>query len=330
MKLKTFQAKTMAEALAQVKRQFGRDAVILHTRTFSRGGLFGLGGRPMVEITAARQMADLPRYAGPGPAPSGSPAPKAMADGRGPPTTGAAAIQAVPMTPQVADELAAIKDLVRDLARETRRCTEPALPDQLYERYQHLIANQVSEEIARQLVARVRDELTPQELGDEQAIRRQLAACIESMLPTAGAIRKPTLPGPTIIALVGPTGVGKTTTIAKLAANFRLRENCSVGLITVDTFRIAAVEQLRTYAQIIDVPLEVVMTPSQLPAALERLNRCELVFIDTAGRSQNDTLRMNELKCYLDQAKPHEVHLVLSGTSSQRVVDTVLERFGSL
>ncbi|MHC4611490.1 MAG: flagellar biosynthesis protein FlhF [Planctomycetota bacterium] len=169
-----------------------------------------------------------------------------------------------------------------------------------------------------------------EELANPAAVRRKLAAYVESLLPTAGPIRLASLPGPSIIALVGPTGVGKTTTIAKLAANFRLRESRNVGLITLDTYRIAAVEQLRTYAQIINVPLEVVMSPGQLPGALERLQGCDVVLIDTAGRSQNDAIRMNELKCYLDRAKPHEVHLVLSSASSQGVVDAVLARFSML
>ena len=227
-------------------------------------------------------------------------------------------------------ELGAVKSLVGDLVRETRRSLKPSLPEQLFENYLHLVENQVSEEIAQQLVVRVRQELDAGQLSDPAAVRRKLASFVESLLPTAGPIQLPALAGATVIALVGPTGVGKTTTIAKLAANFRLRENRSVGLITVDTYRIAAVEQLRTYAQIINVPLEVVMTPAQLPGALQRLRESDVVLIDTAGRSQTDAIRMSELKCYLDQAKPHETHLVLSGTSSQQIVDEVLERFGVL
>jgi len=330
MKLKTFQAKTMAAALEQVKRQLGRDAVILHTRTFTRGGLFGWGGRPMVEITAARSVADLPRYADQSRVSTRSGRPNGKTIPAAPTTSATAAPRVAPEVSELTAELGAVKSLVRDLVRETRRSLQPSLPEQLFESYLHLVENQVSEEIARQLVERVRDELDQTKLRDPAAVRRKLAAYVEALLPTTGPIVLPSLPGPNVIALVGPTGVGKTTTIAKLAANFHLRENRSVGLITIDTYRIAAVEQLRTYAQIINVPLEVVLTPAQLPGALERLRGCDVVLIDTAGRSQNDTIRLNELRCYLEQAKPHVVHLELSGTSSQQFVDEVLERFSTL
>ena len=93
------------------------------------------------------------------------------------------------------------------------------------------------------------------------------------------------------MALVGPTGVGKTTTIAKLAANYRLREKRRVGLITVDTYRVAAVEQLRTYADIIDLPMEVVATPREMREAVARMSHLDLVLMDTAGRSPRDEVQ---------------------------------------
>ncbi|HUU83364.1 MAG TPA: flagellar biosynthesis protein FlhF [Phycisphaerae bacterium] len=327
MKLKTFQARTMAQVLAQVKRALGRDAVILHTRTFTQGGLFGWGGHPVVEITAARHNADVPVYD-----------PTAKAAGKRPGQNGnagrasssVAPARPAPDTVGLAAELGDLKELVHELVRETRRSRDPALPEELFDTYLRLVQGRVSDEVARQLILQVADELGESGLRDPAAVRRRLADYVQTMLPTSGPIQLADGPGPTVIALVGPTGVGKTTTIAKLAANSHLRQHRKVGMITVDTYRIAAVEQLRTYAQIIDVPLEVVLTPTQLRAALERLADRDLIFIDTAGRSQNDVLRMNELRCYLEQAKPHEVHLVLASTASQQVVDQVLERFGDL
>ena len=102
-----------------------------------------------------------------------------------------------------------------------------------------------------------------------------------------------------VVALVGPTGVGKTTTIAKLAANYRLREKRRVGLITVDTYRVAAVEQLRTYADIIDLPMEVVATPREMREAVARMSHLDLVLMDTAGRSPRDEVKIQELKSML-------------------------------
>jgi flagellar biosynthesis protein FlhF len=330
MKLKTFQARTMAKALAQVKRHLGRDAVILHTRTFTKGGLFGWGGHPMVEITAARHTSGVPVY-DPAGRTSGKPASQdAKADGAASSMAPTAAANPTSDNAELTAEVGALKSLVHQLVRETRRWRAPSLPEGLFDAYLRLVQGRVSDELARQLVSEVARELGESEVRDPVAVRRRLAQYLESMLPTGGPIQLAPGPGPTVIALVGPTGVGKTTTIAKLAANSHLRQHRKVGLITVDTYRIAAVEQLRTYAQIINVPLEVVLTPAQLAAALERLSDRDLILIDTAGRSQNDPLRMNELRCYLEQAKPHEIHLVLASTASQRVVDQVLERFGHL
>jgi len=124
--------------------------------------------------------------------------------------------------------------------------------------------------------------------------------------------------------------VGKTTTIAKLAAAFKLRQKQKVGLITIDTYRIAAVDQLRTYANIIGVPLKVVLTPTELVAAMKDMADCDTVLIDTAGRSPTDQLKLNELSNFIAAAKPTEVHLVLSSTTTQEAMEAALERFSTV
>jgi flagellar biosynthesis protein FlhF len=124
--------------------------------------------------------------------------------------------------------------------------------------------------------------------------------------------------------------VGKTTTIAKLAANYRLREKRRVGLITVDTYRVAAVEQLRTYADIIDLPMEVVATPREMREAVARLNHLDLVLMDTAGRSPRDEVKIQELKSMLAEATPDEVHLVLSSTAGAKGLVGAAERFAEV
>jgi flagellar biosynthesis protein FlhF len=128
---------------------------------------------------------------------------------------------------------------------------------------------------------------------------------------------------------VGATGVGKTTTIAKLAANFRLRDGIRMGLVTVDTYRVAAVEQLRTYAEIIDLPIKVVTGPSEMRCALDELAGLDLVLVDTAGRSPSDELQIQELKTLLAEARVDEVHLVLSMTSSLRHMEGTAKKFAS-
>ena len=120
---------------------------------------------------------------------------------------------------------------------------------------------------------------------------------------------------PTVVALVGPTGVGKTTTIAKLAANFALFEGKSVGLITIDTYRIAAVEQLKTYSEIINLPIEVVYTAADFKRALQNLSNKQLILIDTAGRSQKNKQQIRELKHFFNGRPLNETHLVLSANT---------------
>lgn len=316
----------MAEALRKVKQAFGGGAVIISTRTHAKGGLFGIGGRPYVEITAARHASDLP-----------GPLRRSMIQGRssgekrtdGAATTmrhGPARISA-PDVSGLFDEVGSLRILVEELVDDSRRARAGNVPDQLYETYQKLVGNEVAERIAQRLIERVRHDLTPKQMGDIRLVRTRLAAALESMLPTAGPIRFAERGGPMIIALVGPTGVGKTTTVAKLAANFCLRENRRVGLITIDTYRIAAIEQLRTYAQIIDVPLEVVASPEQLRDAVLRMSDREVILIDTAGRSQRDALKVKELKGFFRAVKPHETHLVLSGTCGEAVLNQTIDRF---
>jgi flagellar biosynthesis protein FlhF len=333
MKLKTYQGKTMADALGQVKRHLGRDAVILSTRTFTRGGVFGLCARPVVEVTAVRDLADLPpamrrsRAAQPAASASPSPTPREAPPPRSRPTPAPPAAAPAPVEALMA-EIGSLKHLVSNLVQETRRSrSAQAVPGSLYDTYTGLVSGEVAECVAQRLIDSVRADLTERELHDADCVRGRLADALKNMLPTAGPIQLARPGEPTVIALVGPTGVGKTTTVAKLAANFCLREKKRVGLITIDTYRIAAVEQLRTYAQIIDVPLEIVVSPAQLREAVGRMSDCDVILIDTAGRSQRDAIKIRELRSYFEAVTPHETHLVLSSTCGASVLMEAIERF---
>jgi flagellar biosynthesis protein FlhF len=163
-------------------------------------------------------------------------------------------------------------------------------------------------------LARLDAELTCDPEAHADRASQRLRQIVEADLPVRGEIRLVS-PGPTIVALIGPTGVGKTTTLAKLAAHFRLHEHCRVSLITIDTFRIGAIEQLRTYAEIMRLPLEVVSTPREMAAAVGRLAESDLILVDTPGRSPHDSARLLELRATLAAARPHETLLVLSGAS---------------
>lgn len=132
-----------------------------------------------------------------------------------------------------------------------------------------------------------------------------------------------------VVALIGPTGVGKTTTVAKLAANFALREKFSVALVTADTYRIAAVEQLKTYADLIGIPIDVVYTPQELRTALYRHQDKQLVLIDTAGRSPSNQPQLAELEALMAVDDNIEKHLVLSATTKFTECLDAVQRFQS-
>ncbi len=246
----------------------------------------------------------------------------------------------------VREELAAIKAMVgqvlqRQVATGTHRT--PSMPQALFDQYLALVGHDIPEELAETIIGEVRDRLSAAELEDVSRVRRAVVEHLADCLPVSPTPLTANSPNgrPLTIALVGPTGVGKTTTLAKLAASFKLKTGRKVGQITSDTYRIAAVDQLRTYANIIGLPLQVVLTPADMRQAVHALSSpggsgggsasgCEVILIDTAGRSQNDTLRIAELREFIDAAHPHEVHMVLSATAGEKVLAKEAAAFGSV
>jgi flagellar biosynthesis protein FlhF len=352
--------------LKQIKADFGNEAVILHTRTFKHGGFLGFNTRDMVEVTASNGVNIPPRRPTrqkQRPRPSQllrdtyTPNPQPIATGnvtdanvdaaqytqtpqpRQPSRITAQAatpistpvVQVnVPAVPALETEIASIKKLVGQVLQRTAGAATPTLPEKLFEQYLKLIESEVASELADQVVAAVQSELATHELADEAIVRESVLRHLAASIPVAEAIPSPgrcTDGRPLTIALVGPTGVGKTTTIAKLAAAYKLRYNKNIGLITCDTYRIAAVDQLRTYAQIMGVQLHVAQSPEQVAAACDSFADCDAILIDTAGRSQNDQPKLDELQALLHAAAPHQTHLVLSGASSQSVLLSAAERF---
>ncbi len=130
-----------------------------------------------------------------------------------------------------------------------------------------------------------------------------------------------------IVYIAGPTGVGKTTTIAKLAADQIFRAHKKVGFITADTYRISAIEQLRTYSSILNVPLEVVQSPGDVQRAMQRLSHCDLILMDTAGRNYLNEIHVAELHSMLSTSEQSETFLVLSLTSKTQDMKKITEHF---
>ena len=344
MTLKTYQASTMAQALAEVKRDLGRDAVILHTRTFRRGGLLGFWRRRIWEVTASPNLNVPHRMAAGAYEPTArgadeAPAPPAKAavaltdgaaDADSPREAPGRANQPAqaPLATQVQDIRAMLEQLLqRPGAAGTE--TAPAGPVEVGRLHKQLVEQDIDPALAEQMLKHLCMNLTGQQLADRKALRAEVRKALTGQIRTCAS--EPARPKktnrPRVISLIGPTGVGKTTTIAKLAANYKLREGRAVGLITIDTYRIAAVDQLRTYADIIEVPLKAVLTAGELNQAIESMKDLDVVLIDTAGRSQNNRLRLSQLKSFIAAGEPEEVHLVVSATANRACTRTVLERF---
>jgi len=352
----------MADALAKVKADLGYDAVILHTRTFKRGGLLGVGARRIVEITASKDpnvLSPIDRRAmvSRNDVESTLERPSATTIGSNDatytPWTRRHAVTSTKLKDTslagqrgraigrhdintfasgLRDEMNEIRQMVRELLdRPTSGSRVESVDDFLSEApaelqayYTRLLQNEVAEEVAREILAKAQARLAEcQEriragVGDringaqiDERIQEKLQALvpailmesIERMLPDPGPVEVDTCTVPKLVAFVGPTGVGKTTTVAKLAAHFKLRENKKVALVTIDTYRIAAVDQLRAYANIMSLPLEVVFTPDELAETIKRLSDYDLILLDTSGRSHRDVQRLDELGVFLEAAR---------------------------
>lgn len=186
-----------------------------------------------------------------------------------------------------------------------------------------LAANGVSADIIHKIIA---DLAVPSSGNAARNSRECLSDSLNRLIPFAGNARQKS-EAPRVIALVGPTGVGKTTTTAKLAAMSAFNHGKNVAMITMDIFRIGAVEQLKTYSRIMGIPLDVASTPKELEKAVEKHAACDLVFIDTAGRSHKDKEKLDEMKSFLEQNIPVEVYLCLSATTKDRELEEILKRF---
>jgi len=241
----------------------------------------------------------------------------------------------------VDEELASIKRLVGQLLQEQRltairggstlAMAGIGMSDLLSNALIRLTDRQVSTTLASEIIGEVRDALEPAELEDDTVVRSMLLTRLAARIKVTGGLTPPNASGGTlIIGVVGPTGVGKTTTIAKIAATYKLRHNKQVGLITCDTYRIAAVDQLRTYANIIGLPLKVALTPMEVTSAKSQLADCDVILVDTPGRAPSDQKRLDELRRFIDAAGPAETHLALAACAAEGVMRSAARAFGQL
>lgn len=333
----------MAEALRKIKEELGPDAVILSTRQVKPGkGVFGMLGRPILEVTAAADVEGLAKRAR-------APVPPPRAEPEVPPRPGPAPDGGAILTLQadidslreeldllarrprpgpadaVTSEVRALVAKVERLLEETGRFERLKLAPALRRLHDHLEAIDVDPSLAARVLGFLQQKVDEGAVppGREVAAFRQL---VSRTVRVAGPL-EPGTDGPRVAVFVGPTGVGKTTTVAKLAARFALQENRRVGLLTVDTFRIAAVEQLKTYASIMGVPIRVALDRASFVEAVRGYADRELVLVDTAGQSPRDEESLAELLELLPPEVEAEVHLVLSVTTRGRDLERILRHY---
>ncbi len=366
MRIKRYEGeeKELPRIIRQIKRDLGENAVV-KTRRYKKGGLLGIGGRSMVEVYAgverdlsaeARDLARKP------PVSNGEVLERLLpkiANGQNGPAQhqhqsqqapqpviyqppGASPIIS-PSTPATATQSqSSLETEIQRLAREIadiRRSLEDnvglsgreeetevlRLPRWLEHLREKLVDNEVSPSVAEKMLEETLKSAETEALADFEgtlaAFQRAVSSSIEARSSLKGC------QSPRVLALAGPTGVGKTTTVAKLAATANLLDKERVGLISADTYRIAAIDQLKTFAGILDIPLKVVFSPAELREALKEFAGMDRIFIDTAGRSPNNDERMEELRELVSAHEDVECHLVVSATTRPKDMEVVCERF---
>lgn len=235
-----------------------------------------------------------------------------------------------PSTRELLAELASLKTMVAELA-VTQTTPPPAdLPPPLLAAYQHLVEQSMSSRLAERLTRAVRSKLATDELYDSTAVCRELKRAMAGTVRTAPALDLRDGAGPTVVALVGPSGVGKTTTAAKLATRFAVQEGRRVALITDDAARVAGTERLQGYARILDVPVRVARTGEELWSAVSALSDHDLVLIDTAGRNPRNRAELSDLSRFLGSVRPHRLFLVLSSTAHEATLVDAVRAFGTV
>ncbi|MDI6785747.1 MAG: flagellar biosynthesis protein FlhF [bacterium] len=308
MMYKTYEAETLQKALLLMDIDYGGKAKVISYRTIRKGGFLGLFGKKVTEVTCmVPSLSPLIRnYSNTKVSPS---IPKSKEEDK---------------IELIQKEIEGIKEYMGGILEEKKQIRYPGKSGGLYNK---LIQNDIDNDLAERLVNRVISEVPALQIDNREYLKSRLSSYISTLIKVEGAIQLNGT-GPKIVALVGTTGVGKTTTLAKLAANFAFNEKKKVSLITIDTYRIAAVEQLRTFTEIIGVPLKVVFDPVEFKKAIDESLDSDLILIDTAGRSQRNDMQMQELKKYFNGSGYNiEKYLLLGATTKYKDLLNIVRNF---
>ncbi|HEU19540.1 MAG TPA: flagellar biosynthesis protein FlhF [Deltaproteobacteria bacterium] len=318
MQLKRYEAKSINEAMGKIKHDLGADAVVLSTKRLKGEK------KHLIEVIAARD-ADL------------------VTMGRQEVTHGEKASSDVYST--IRADVDELKSLMHHFLRGTNICAELAelkdhfhtffdlwgirkngkLSSYLSKAYYHLISTGITKQQACQLMETLQKNNSPDDLTDYGDTLQRLENMMRQTIERSFGPRKA---DNRICAFIGPTGTGKTTTLAKLVAHHLFDRKANVGIVTMDTYRIGATDQLRKYADIMGVPIEVAKDKASLERVIRRLSERDMILVDTPGRSMRDEGHLLKLKDALSSVPGIETHLVLSITSSHRCMMDAARRFG--
>jgi flagellar biosynthesis protein FlhF len=302
MIIKTYIVNRETEAYPMIFQDLGTEAFILHTKPVKTRGLFGLFRKRQVQVVAAADHFPEKRFH----VELAKEVEKPVNDTEN----------------EVLKELSEVKGLISTIVKG--EITSQSIPTTYEKWVLRLREQEVDEEVIEYIVKKMKMRHENKQNLTAQEIEQLFLATIEQLFEEGKA--KDTDSAPFLITLVGPTGVGKTTTIAKLAAARVFQQRQKVGLLTTDTYRIAAVEQLKTYAGILNIPLEVVSNADDLQKSMEALKGCQMVFMDSAGRNYLEDEYIEEINQYLRYDTPQENYLVLSMTTRWRDMRKIVNR----
>ncbi|WP_126992450.1 flagellar biosynthesis protein FlhF [Thermosipho globiformans] len=308
MIVKKYVVKDIKEALEKIKIELGKDAVILGTRKIKKGGFLGIGAKTFLEVTAAVEEKEVE---------------KQKQNENKQIYQLQELLSKNSKTTTSSSELSEIKKMMYELKTMVSSQKPDNEPEWSKDLRKSLSFHDVNFEIIEKIIEYIKIKYGSIDFNDENS-RFVLSEVFLPFIKT----EVPDLNGK--VMFVGPTGVGKTTTLAKLAAKMSINNHKKVGILTLDTYRIAATEQLKTYATLMDIPMRVAYTPKEAKIELEAMSDFDLVFIDTAGRSQKNDLQMNEIKAMSEIINPDFIFLVVGMQYRSNDVELITKKFSAV
>lgn len=308
MKIKRYIGNTEQEAIYKLKRELGPNAVILHTRKIKKPGFFGFIKRPLVEVVAAREETEKNEKFN-----VNNLINKTMSN----------QISNSESVDNFNNEIKKLRSSIETLLNSLNKSTDNFIDNEYKDYLTILKQNGINEEVASSIINDINNRLNINN-KDKALIKELIELEIKNYLGEVKPIKLDS--NQKVIFFIGPTGVGKTTTLAKLAANFVINEKKNVGLITTDTYRIAAVEQLKIYSEILKLPLNIAYDVKEMYNSLLSFKDKDVILIDTAGRNVKDKDLKNELMDFIDTVNNKEIFLVISSTTNfETVLSTIKE-----